>query len=71
MHGGSAPEILSFGRAREVVLTLRNELPGVPVLVDGLAKTISRIYEQQTGAGNNPLKIFGDDVKENRPSGGT
>lgn len=57
----------ALGRAQEVVLTLRNALPGVPVLVDGLAKTISRIYEQQTADGDNPLKIFGDDVEEVAP----
>ena len=47
----------ALGRAQEVVLTLRNALPGVPVLIDGLAKTISRIYEQQTADGDKPLKI--------------
>lgn len=57
----------ALGRAQEVVLTLRNELSGVPVLVDGLAKEISRIYEQQTVGRDNPLTIFGDDVREIAP----
>lgn len=57
----------ALGRAQEVVLTLRNELPGVPILVDGLAKTISRIYEQQAAAGDSPLKIFDEDVREVAP----
>ena len=57
----------ALGRAQEVVLTLRKELSGVPVLVDGLAKEISRIYEQQTADRNNPLTIFGDDVHEIAP----
>ncbi|HKS47772.1 MAG TPA: MBL fold metallo-hydrolase [Amycolatopsis sp.] len=57
----------ALGRAQEVLLTLRNELPGVPVLVDGLAKTISHLYEQQTANCENPLKIFGEDVREVTP----
>lgn len=57
----------ALGRAQEILLTLRNELPGVPVLVDGLAKEISRIYEQQTAADGNPLRIFGDDIREVAP----
>jgi Cft2 family RNA processing exonuclease len=38
----------ALGRAQEVLLTLRDRLPDVPVLVDGMAKEISRIYEAQT-----------------------
>lgn len=37
------------------------------MLVDGLAKEISRIYEQQTASSNNPLTIFGDDIREVTP----
>jgi Cft2 family RNA processing exonuclease len=57
----------ALGRAQEVVLTLRNRLPDVPVLVDGLAKTISRIYEQQTADTDNPLSIYGEQVREVLP----
>jgi Cft2 family RNA processing exonuclease len=57
----------ALGRAQEVILTLRKELPGVPVLVDGLAKQISRIYEQQTAGSDNPLAIFSEDVREVAP----
>ncbi|HUY98584.1 MAG TPA: MBL fold metallo-hydrolase, partial [Verrucomicrobiae bacterium] len=69
VNGGGRVLVPAFalGRAQEVVLTLRNELPGVPVLVDGLAKDVSRIYEQQTAGLDNPLKIFGDDVREVAP----
>jgi len=35
--------------------------------VDGLAKEISRIYEQQTVDSDNPLTIFGDDIREIAP----
>ena len=57
----------ALGRAQEVILTLRNELPGVPVLVDGLAKEVSRIYERQTASLGNPLAIFGDEIREVAP----
>jgi Cft2 family RNA processing exonuclease len=69
VDGGGRVLVPAFalGRAQEVVLTLRNELSGVPVLVDGLAKEVSRIYEQQTVCRDNPLTIFGDDVREIAP----
>ena len=69
VNGGGRVLVPAFalGRAQEVVLTLRKELSGVPVLVDGLAKEISRIYEQQTVDSDNPLTIFGDDIREIAP----
>lgn len=57
----------ALGRAQEVVLTLRARLPDVPVLVDGMAKEISRIYQAQTAGTDRPLEIFGDNVKEVLP----
>jgi Cft2 family RNA processing exonuclease len=57
----------ALGRAQEVLLTLRDRLPDVPVLVDGMAKEISRIYEAQTAGASHPLLIYGDNVREVRP----
>jgi Cft2 family RNA processing exonuclease len=57
----------ALGRAQEVVLTLRDRLPDVPVLVDGMAKEISRIYQTQTAGTDRPLEIYGDNVKEVLP----
>ncbi|MFI6761164.1 MBL fold metallo-hydrolase [Micromonospora sp. NPDC050417] len=57
----------ALGRAQEVALTLRNRLPDVPVLIDGMARRITRIYEQQTADGDNPLRIYGDQVREVAP----
>ncbi|GAA3621621.1 hypothetical protein GCM10022223_43140 [Kineosporia mesophila] len=57
----------ALGRAQEVVLTLRTAFPGMPILVDGLARSVSRIYEQQTVGRDNPLTIFGDGVQEVAP----
>ncbi|MCP2170041.1 MBL fold metallo-hydrolase RNA specificity domain-containing protein [Goodfellowiella coeruleoviolacea] len=54
----------ALGRAQEVALTLRERLPDVPVLIDGMAKEITRIYEKQTAAGDNPLRIYGANVRE-------
>ncbi|MGV9725036.1 MBL fold metallo-hydrolase [Nocardia beijingensis] len=52
----------ALGRAQEVALTLRNRLPDVPVLIDGMAKDIAKIYEEQTAGAVRPLKIYGDQV---------
>lgn len=57
----------ALGRAQEVLLTLRDRLPDVPILVDGMAKEISRIYEDQTKSTSHPLQIYGDNVKEVQP----
>ena len=57
----------ALGRAQEVVLTLRDRRPDIPVLVDGMAKEISRIYQTQTADTNRPLEIYGDNVKEVLP----
>jgi len=54
----------ALGRAQEVALTLRRRLPDVPVLLDGLAKEVARIYEQQTEMRPDPLYIYGDQVRE-------
>ena len=69
VNGGGRVLVPAFalGRAQEVVLTLRDRLPDVPVLIDGLAKDISRIYEQQTADTNHPLRIYGEQVREVRP----
>ena len=47
-----------LGRAQEVALMMREHLPDVPVLIDGLARHISEIYEQEAS-----LAIFGGKVK--------
>ncbi|WET79703.1 MBL fold metallo-hydrolase [Amycolatopsis sp. QT-25] len=57
----------ALGRAQEVALTLRNRLPDVPVLIDGMAKDIARIYEEQTAGTARPLKIYGEQVSAVRP----
>jgi len=57
----------ALGRAQEVLLTLRDRLPDVPILVDGMAKEISRIYEDQTKGTSHPLQIYGDNVNEVQP----
>ncbi|MCM3923040.1 MBL fold metallo-hydrolase [Frankia sp. AiPs1] len=40
----------ALGRAQEIALILAEHLPDVPVLIDGLAREISTIYEQRAGA---------------------
>jgi Cft2 family RNA processing exonuclease len=52
-----------LGRAQEVALILRERLPGVPVLVDGIARDISRIYEEHARSHGRDLQILGGDVR--------
>jgi Cft2 family RNA processing exonuclease len=60
VSGGGRVLIPAFGlgRAQEVALMMRSHLPGVRVLVDGLARQVSEIYEQEAG-----LDIFGGRVQ--------
>ncbi|MEV5837140.1 MBL fold metallo-hydrolase [Nocardia sp. NPDC052112] len=57
----------ALGRAQEVALTLRHRLPDVPVLIDGMAKDIAKIYEEQTAGTARPLKIYGEQVSAVQP----
>jgi Cft2 family RNA processing exonuclease len=47
-----------LGRAQEIALIMRESLPDVPVLVDGLARPISEIYQRVAD-----LDIFGGKVQ--------
>lgn len=58
--GGGRVLVPAFGlgRAQEVALMLREHLPDVPVLVDGLARPISDVYEREAS-----LDIFGGKIQ--------
>ncbi|WP_460914448.1 MBL fold metallo-hydrolase [Plantactinospora veratri] len=58
----------ALGRAQEVAMTLRSRLPDVPVLIDGMAKQIAHIYQQQTETSPHPLRIYGEQVREVAPN---
>lgn len=57
-----------LGRSQEIVLILREHLPDVPVLLDGMAKEISTIYEKVAEQRGEELTIIGGRVSpvENR-----
>ena len=59
----------ALGRAQEVALVLAEHLPEVDVLIDGLARDVSAVYEQQGGPDGNPLRIFGGRVRAVPPGG--
>jgi Cft2 family RNA processing exonuclease len=63
VSGGGRVLIPAFGlgRAQEVALIMRSELPDVDVLIDGLARQVSEIYEREAG-----LDIFGGRVQRVR-----
>ena len=39
----------------------------MPVLIDGMAKQVTRIYEQQTADSEQPLQIYGEQIREVAP----
>ncbi len=53
-----------LGRAQEVVMILRHHLPDVPVLLDGMAKEISQIYEKVAEQRGEELTIIGGQVRK-------
>jgi Cft2 family RNA processing exonuclease len=59
----------ALGRAQEVALTLAEALPDVDMLIDGLARDVSAVYEQHAGPGGTPLRIFGSRVRAVPPRG--
>jgi Cft2 family RNA processing exonuclease len=60
VEGGGRVLVPAFGlgRAQEVALMMREHLPDVRVLVDGLARKVSEIYQQEAS-----LDIFGGRVQ--------
>ncbi|MFG1876094.1 MBL fold metallo-hydrolase [Sphaerisporangium sp. NPDC049003] len=67
--GGGRVLIPAFalGRAQELALIMRDRLPHVPVLLDGMAADIARSFETVTAGGPLPLSVFGDNVARARP----
>ncbi|MGR6966997.1 MBL fold metallo-hydrolase [Geodermatophilus sp. URMC 61] len=60
----------ALGRAQEVAAVLAEHLPDVEVLVDGLAREVTAVYESHAGPDGGPLRIFGPRVRR-VPVGGT
>lgn len=58
-----------LGRSQEVLMILRKHLPDVPVLVDGLAKDITAIYEKVAEDSGHELTIIGGQVNPVRNRG--
>jgi Cft2 family RNA processing exonuclease len=59
----------ALGRAQEVALTIATALPDVDVLIDGLARDVTSIYEQQPSPDGTPMRILGDKVRAVSPGG--
>ena len=55
-----------LGRAQEVILILTRQLPEIDILVDGIARNISKIYETMSEASGQSLSILGGRVQEVR-----
>ncbi len=59
----------ALGRAQEVALIMAQHLPQVPVYVDGLARSVSRVYEEHDGADGRAMRIFAGNVRAVRNGG--
>lgn len=59
----------ALGRAQEVAVTITAELPDVDVLIDGLARSVTSVYEQQPSPDGAPMRIFGEKVRAVPPRG--
>jgi Cft2 family RNA processing exonuclease len=71
VEGGGRVLVPAFalGRAQEVALLLAEHLPDVSVLIDGLARDVSAVYEQHNGPDGTTLRIFGGQVRAVQPGG--
>jgi Cft2 family RNA processing exonuclease len=55
------------GRAQEIALLCAQRLPGAPVIIDGLAREVSRLYEGHDDPDGKPLEIFTTQVRPVAP----
>jgi uncharacterized protein len=60
----------ALGRAQEIALLCTEHLSGVEVIVDGLARDVSRVYQSYAGPDGRPMQIFDGRVRP-VPYGGT
>jgi Cft2 family RNA processing exonuclease len=60
----------ALGRAQEIALLCAEHLSGAEVIVDGLARDVSRVYQSYAGPDGRPMQIFDGRVRP-VPYGGT
>lgn len=63
-HGRVLIPAFGLGRAQEVALLLKERLGDTPVLIDGLAGRIARIFEAHASDEGRHLEIFGGNVRQ-------
>lgn len=59
----------ALGRAQEVALLCARHAPGVPVLIDGLARAVTEVYERHPGPDGQVRAIFSSQVRRVPPGG--
>ncbi|MEV0595609.1 MBL fold metallo-hydrolase [Nonomuraea cavernae] len=65
IHAGGGRVLIpafALGRAQELALIMRVQLPDVPVLIDGMAADVASSFERITADRSTPLRIFGGNV---------
>ena len=63
-HGRVLIPAFGLGRAQEVALLLKEQLGDAPIVIDGLAGRISRIFEAHATDEGRHLEIFGSNVRQ-------
>ena len=59
----------ALGRAQEVALLCGKHLPDVPVLIDGLARSVTEVYERHPGPDGSKRDIFSPTIQRVPPGG--
>ncbi len=57
----------ALGRAQEIAMLLGEHLPDVPVLIDGLARDVSAVYDGRPGPDGTPLRVFSPQTRAVAP----
>lgn len=60
----------ALGRAQEIALLCAEYMPGTPVIIDGLAREVSRVYQSHPSPNGALMQIFNGNVRP-VPHGGT
>jgi Cft2 family RNA processing exonuclease len=60
----------ALGRAQEIALLCAEHLPGADVVIDGLARDVSMVYQSHAGPDGRLMEIFGGRIRP-VPYGGT
>ncbi|GAA1869723.1 MBL fold metallo-hydrolase [Myceligenerans crystallogenes] len=53
----------ALGRAQEIAMLIAANLPNVPVLVDGMARDVTDVFQRHSGVTGSAMEIWSDQVR--------